>query len=414
VGEELREWADDAIPHQNELSAESVQQMLLLAERVREAHGGELDDAAIAAVAEATGAPTDYVRVLVQGLHKEEKRTAVSDLRNFVLQLDPDVRRYVASGFLAMNGAFLAVLQKLTQNPHEFWGILSIIALGTAVWNVSLSRDSRVASMCGALFGGIYFAAESLFATILRAPGALDALLLIPFTLGGAIVGQIAYRLVNNNRHKLGLKDPVKERQELLQQLVDLQDRLKAGEQSMTFLSVDIVGSTKMKEIADPLSVEFTFTEYHKFVEMIAKRYGGAIHSTAGDGITAAFDHPQRAFSAARTIQAGLIELNTHRNKIGKPITLRCGIHTGSVVSPSAQDITTLNFAHVIDVASHVQKICPPGGVAISEAAAIQILGVPGLNAAQKSEVSGVRARIWHQKTIEHADAQLPPVPTAE
>ena len=71
----------------------------------------------------------------------------------------------------------------------------------------------------------------------------------------------------------------MRERQELLKQLVDIQDKLRSGEQEVSFLSVDIVGSTRMKQMADPLSVEFTFTEYHKFVEMIARRSGDVVAS---------------------------------------------------------------------------------------------------------------------------------------
>src|SRR5262249_37432708 len=168
--------------------------------------------------------------------------------------------------------------------------------------------------------------------------------------------GLLVFKIVDTYRAKLGLIDPVKERQELLKQLVDIQDKLRSGEQTISFLSVDIVGSTRMKQIADPLSVEFTFTEYHKFVEMIARRYGGRVHSTAGDGMTLAFDSPSQAFGAARTIQTGVIELNTFRNKIGVPIVLRCGVHTGTVMAPDASDVTTINFADVIDISAHLQK----------------------------------------------------------
>ena len=172
-----------------------------------------------------------------------------------------------------------------------------------------------------------------------------------------------------------------------------------------------------MKQAADPLSVEFTFTEYHKFVEMIAKRYGGRLHSTAGDGLTLAFDSPGQAFGAARTIQSGIIELNTFRNKIGIPIVLRCGIHTGKVVAPDASDVTTINFADVIDISAHLQKGCPAGGIAVSSAAAALIPGGPTTVGAQTIQTDGgVRGYVWTPKAFNKPvlDAASPPPLPAE
>ena len=82
--------------------------------------------------------------------------------------------------------------------------------------------------------------------------------------------------------------------------------------------------------LTDPSSVDDSFRRYFESVERTVGRYGGRVHSTAGDGVTAAFDHPQQAFGAAKNIQAGLLELNAFRNKIGEPIVLRQGIHTGA------------------------------------------------------------------------------------
>ncbi len=357
------------------MTDDSVHQMLLLAERLREQHGGQLDDAAILAVSEATGATPEYVRLAVRLLPEKEHRLG-ERIRAAFLTLEPDVRRHVLSGLLATTCALLAVLSRPTWEAANLFGTLLLIALGLAVWNIGVSKDTRAAAISGALFGGMYFVADSLFTLLakLLLPVAqigsgLENLLLIPFVLGGGLIGILAQRIVSRLQRKIGIKDPVQERQELLRQLVTLQDKLRSGEQSMTFLCVDIVGSTKMKAKADPLSVEFTFTEYHQFVDNVTRRYGGSVHSTAGDGVTCAFSHPQQAFGAAKNMQTGIVELNTFRNKIGVPMVLRAGIHSGSVNAPT-EDIKTVNFAHVIDVTSHLQRACPPGGIIVSEDAA--------------------------------------------
>lgn len=384
---------------------ENVRQMLLLAERVREQHGGELDDSAIQAVAEACCVPAEYVRVAVARLPEKRRLNPMQRVKNAVLTLEPDVRQLVLSGALATNYALLAAAEDKTGDQYGIFLMLKLVFLGIAVWNVSLAKDTRSAAFSGAVFGGLAFATYSIFALILQLDTSISGALLIPLTVAGALVGVLSRKIVGRYRERLGMKDPQEERQELLRQLHDLQSKLRTGEQSMTFLSLDVVGSTKMKELADPLSVEFTFTEYHKFVDTVVRKYGGTVHSTAGDGVTCAFEHPTQAYAAARNIQAGIIEVNTFRNKVGQPIVLRAGVHCGTVVVPPGQDVTKINFAHVIDVAAHIQKAAPPGGIAVTETAAGYLPGGPAGVSDQSIEAQNIKARVWCPRAI---PAQLP------
>ena len=83
------------------MTDDSVEQMLILAERLRESNGGELDESAILAVAEATGAPVEYVRLAVKLRSEKEKRSFVANLRSQYRTLEPHTRRYVLSGAAA-------------------------------------------------------------------------------------------------------------------------------------------------------------------------------------------------------------------------------------------------------------------------------------------------------------------------
>lgn len=379
---------------QTELSDDSVHHMLLLAERLRESNGGVLDDAAIQAVAEATGAAAEYVRLAARML-PEKKHSGMGSIRSAMLEIEPDTRRNVVSALTGTLAALTFVLSHVASiNGQDFYGTVMLLIIGVGIWNAAVARDRKVAAMTGALFGGTFFVAQSLFSYMFSVRG-MDPPFLILFLVVGALGGTILRSIVGKVGSKLGMVDPVRERQELLRQLVNLQDKLKSGEQSITFLSVDMVGSTRIKAEADPLSVEFTFNEYHHFVENTAKRFGGRVHSTAGDGVTLAFDHPQEAFSAAKLLQTGIFELNTFRNKVGQPLILRCGIHSGTVVAPTAGDIKSLNFAHVIDMAAHMQKACPPGGIAVSDAAAAQLPGGATAIGIEKTLVHDMEATIW-------------------
>ena len=379
--------------------------MLLLAERLRESHGGELDDDAILAVSEATGAPVDYVRIAVARRAETEKQTVTKKLRSTYLSLDPEERAWVLSaGTGAASGMMYALNARFYSNG--LFGIFMILLFVLGLFVVGTSKTSRIATIAGAILGGVAFIGASLFGLLFGAYMRVDPVAFIPFTVLAAVCGNVAHRLLVKNKSSLGLKDPLAERQELLRQLVDLQDRLKTGEQSMTFLSVDIVGSTRLKQHADALNVEFTFNEYHGFVEMVTQKYGGHVHSTAGDGVTCVFDHPQQAFAAARNLQVGIIELNTFRNRLGKPLVLRCGIHTGAVVAPDAKDKTSVNFAHVIDMAAHMQKAAPEGGIAVSQESAIHIPGGPKSVGEEKTQVDGMTAYIWRSR---RSGQSLPP-----
>lgn len=397
---------------QTDLSDDGVQQMLELAERLREANGGELDESAILAVSEATGAPIEYVRLAVRLRPEEKKRGLAHRLRSEYLALEPDVRRNVLAGSLGVLFALTSVMSHLVSPAvNGLLGVVQILAATAVVYLVAVARDPRSAAITGALTMLVGFIATTIFQALIPGTGALSAPLMIPYTLFGTLGAMLVNMVVAKNRKKLGLKDPIKERQDLLRQLEELKQKLNSGEQAVTFLSVDIVGSTRMKEQADHLSIEYTFNEYHQFVERIARKYGGRVHSTAGDGMICAFDSPAQAFGAAKNIQTGMIELNTFGNKTGIPIALRAGIHAGVVVAPDPGDIASVNFAHVIDIAAHMQKVSPIGGIAISEPAANGLPGGAISVGLERVETQNVVGILWQSKAGATASTSNGPPP---
>ena len=396
------------------MSEDNVDQMLVLAERLRSANGGVLDEEVIQAVAEATGAPTEYVRLAVKMRADRERTSPLESIRAQYYTLEPNTRRYVLSGLMASLSALLWALEWRLGSAAGNYGVMTMLAtilLAVGIWNLLLSRDQKGAAVNGAILGGGCFGMFAVFSMILQNPVHIPAGAILPISIGAAIGGLALFRILERYRPQLGLKDPAHERQELLQQLVQLQERLKQGEQRVTFLSVDIVGSTRMKEVADVLSVEYTFSEYHRFVERITNRNGGRVHSTAGDGVTCAFENAAAAYSAAKTIQSGLVELNQFRNKVGQPIVLRCGVHTGTVNMPDGTDIKSVNFSHVIDVAANLQKMCPPGGVAVSDSTAVLIPGGQTNIGNQRLDAGHTGATIWSPRStqVSPVASQVPP-----
>lgn len=394
----------------------SVLQALQLAERIQEIKGVPLEEEDLVAVAEATGVSVEYVRLVKTAKTNKENKNFLDAVRRQYLGLSPDIRRYVLSGVLAVATAFLMALGTRTDMLttlalNSTYGVFQIIAClmgAAALYNAAVARNERVAAISGAIYGAAMFLMSAVFGLIFLLPKTMGPPpTIFPIAVAFAALGWGANVFVSKRRQKWGIKDPQENRQELLKQLVELQDRLTEGEEFVTFLSLDVVGSTKMKSGADPLAVEFTFNEYHGFVDQITRKHGGRVHSTAGDGITCAFDHPQKAFQAAKNIQTGLVELNTLRNKLSTPMVLRAGIQTGHVVAPNAGDITSVNFAGVIDSAAHLQKYCPPGGIAISDDAASMLAEGSIPPNGETIEVDGVKASVWRPK----AALKLPKLP---
>ncbi|MES1227374.1 MAG: adenylate/guanylate cyclase domain-containing protein, partial [Armatimonadota bacterium] len=367
------------------------------------------DDTAIAAVAEATGTSAEYVRLTLRTLPSETKRQNLWEhCKNAFLAFNPDVRRMVMGGVLGIAGAFVMFLAAAARDQSGFLPMICLSTVAAGIWNCVQSRSVKNAAISGAIQGAANSLAFALFAFVYQllvplllfwhvaaSPVVRMSPMMLPlFAFLGVILGVLSNELVGRNRARLGLHDPAEERHKLLQQLLEITDRLKSDEQYVTFLSVDIVGSTKMKADADALSVEFTFNEYHRYVEQVVNRHGGQIHSTAGDGVTCVFEQPGNGLAAAKAVLGGLFEFNAMRNRIGKDIQLRAGLHTGPVLAPG-KDVTSVNFAHVIDVAAHMQKAAPIGGVLVSDETAKHCQG--GLNALgdDRLEIQGFDAAVW-------------------
>lgn len=407
--------------HSVAMTEEEIQQMIVLASRLREQAGGELDDDALMAVSEATGAPLDYIRLAVRSVPETtKKRTFVEQLRQSFLAFDPDMRRLVMAGVIGLGAGFMAFWSEALPmgDPSGFFSLLATLLAIGGLYNAVVSRNVKTAIFAGALLGLVSQVTMALFSLLdgMLTPvgnGGSHPLAMIGLTALGAFFGGFGYELFVKNRKKMGFGDPAAERHQLLTQLLEIQSKLKEDEKHVTFVSVDVVGSTRLKTENDAIEIEYTFNEYHKFIEQITLKYGGQIHSTAGDGVTCVFEDPKSAVQAGKAMQAGLFEFNGFRNKLKAPLAMRAAVHTGAVLAPGRES-TAVNFAHVIDVAAHLQKVGEPGTLVVSSTTAIYM---GGLNAFGSERVSAedVTAAVWRPtSSLRSADPKsfLPPLPT--
>lgn len=387
------------------ISDDRISEVLALASRLKEQSGGILDDAAIEAVAEATGAPADYVRVAVKSMPEPttQRRTLISKIREQVMTVDSRLRSSMTVMSLGIASGAGYYLGRLLPIGDQLTISIGVLAIAAAAFTACRAKDRTSAAFLGAIWGASHYFVYQILAAIMglfsmfRSYEMHWSMLLI-LAIGGFVGGTFFHAIYSMVSRKYGLKDPSAERQYLVNQLIEIQDKLKMQETAAAFLSVDVVGSTRMKAENDAMAIEYTFGEYHKYIESVANRHGGRIHSTAGDGVICVFDDPTAGFDAGRAIIAGLFEFNAFRNRTKAPLQIRSGLHHGTV-GAAGLDAASVNFAHVIDIAAHLQKEAEPGTLAVSESAAE---GLPhGLNSVgvQKIEVDGIKAAIWTPRT---------------
>ena len=160
---------------------------------------------------------------------------------------------------------------------------------------------------------------------------------------------------------------PVGGLRKVMEARVDLEARLERDfVRDGSFLDVDIADSYGLK--ASEPRAERVFVSFERFRGYVAERvreHAGRILNSNGDEVMAFFESADAAVSCARALQAALPVWNARENLLQRDFRVRIGIHTGR----SAVDLQSgVAYSPVLDVAGHLQKTAPIGGVLISEA----------------------------------------------
>ena len=140
----------------------------------------------------------------------------------------------------------------------------------------------------------------------------------------------------------------------------------------LTILFADLVGFTAESDEADPEDVRARLIPYHQRVREEIERYDGTVEKLIGDGVMAVFgvptaheDDPERAVRVALRIQAAVDEMNEVQE--GLDLSVRIGVNTGeAMVTTGGQGEHIVG--DVVNTASRLESIAPPGGVVVGEA----------------------------------------------
>jgi class 3 adenylate cyclase len=175
---------------------------------------------------------------------------------------------------------------------------------------------------------------------------------------------------------------------DLVKAKMRMEEHIDKMKQEMTYLVLDIAGSTRLKEGVSPERVMVSFAGFHKVVDRAVKAQGGQPFHDEGDGKIMRFSRAIDAVRAAREISEKLDDFNEKGNKIGVPITVRMGLHTGMSLIDDKIDHHRV-ADRVLDVACHLEKYGVPGEIHLSQ----ESVEAAGLDKAQVEELG------WREKS---------------
>ena len=172
----------------------------------------------------------------------------------------------------------------------------------------------------------------------------------------------------------------------------------------VTVLFADLVGYTALSEHLDPERLKrLVDAVFEELIEQI-ERFGGSVDKLLGDGVLALFgapvaheDDPDRAVRAAIELHRSLEAfVATERNV--EQLQLRIGINTGEVVVGTVSrtdDYTAMG--DVVNVASRLQTMAPPGGIFVGASTESELSSSIERVEVADSEVRGREQseRIW-------------------
>lgn len=132
----------------------------------------------------------------------------------------------------------------------------------------------------------------------------------------------------------------------------------------VTVVSLDVVGSRRMKAPGHTVLLSYLFERLRRFIDRTCDEHGCFAKAWSGDGLVAAFEEPAAAITAMQQIVEALPGFETPDPD--HPFRVRVGIHLGEVLISDANQLGRVT-SRVFDAAGHLQKACPPNEIWASE-----------------------------------------------
>jgi class 3 adenylate cyclase len=144
-------------------------------------------------------------------------------------------------------------------------------------------------------------------------------------------------------------------------------DHLPAERRLAAILAADVVGYSRLMGKDEVGTLRALKLMRGDVLDPLIASSRGRIVKTTGDGVLAEFASVLDAVSCAVTVQREMLELK-ERSRAQTALTLRIGVNIGDIII-NGGDI----FGDGVNVASRLEAICEPGGVAVSRAVHEQV-----------------------------------------
>lgn len=155
------------------------------------------------------------------------------------------------------------------------------------------------------------------------------------------------------------------DRSELLRAFAEAKKKLDAFGREVAFLSIDVVGSTAMKEREENAAIQYDFAEYRKLVEGVFDTHGILKTAWTPDGVMACFPTIDQAVRAGKDVILALGAFNQNVKLMRENFAVRCGVNAGYVHFDESTPLAAMSD-RVIDIAGHMQKYAEPNSVAVA------------------------------------------------
>jgi class 3 adenylate cyclase len=177
------------------------------------------------------------------------------------------------------------------------------------------------------------------------------------------------------------------------EELLCAKQELEKFRKKLAFLSIDVVGSTKMKHGRDPLLTERLFREYRVLLEGILKQHRHKASSWTPDGIMACFLQAEMGCNTAKSLLRALPEFNRKKNPLDTPVQVRCGLHVGDLLFDENTPLELLSD-RALDLTGHLQKAARANSLLVSSTVYEQLHDKSGFLTAPE-DVDGYSVFEW-------------------
>lgn len=194
------------------------------------------------------------------------------------------------------------------------------------------------------------------------------------------------------NEHNETIPHP-SDRAALLELYARTKKALEAQKQMLSFLSIDVVGSTKMKEHEDAVIASRDFGQYKLMVEGIIERHNYLKASWTPDGVMICFDEIGQALGAGQDVLRSLAGFNRDIKAMRSDFKVRLGINAGEVLYDEEIPMEEMSD-RVIDIAGHMQKYAKENSIFINKDAIAERADEFDLHPAAE-EVDDCEVLVW-------------------